>query len=258
MGVENGSIAAEGGPATPLTVAADGDRLLLSSWLANAVQVWDPATRTLEASYDAATPINAIRFRGELVVAELGMLPGQPPCEPRVVRVTCAAAAPPAPAARTTLIGAADGLRVPAGLAATEDDLWVGDAATGTVWQVVDDGAALAPPVAVATGLAQPEGLAVTPDEELLVVEAGAGRLSAIDPATGAVRVVAAGLALGAPGTSVFPPTWFFNGVAVGPSGTVYVTGDVANVVYAIDPRWAADAAPLAGVGKIVTEGRRS
>jgi glucose/arabinose dehydrogenase len=32
------------------------------------------------------------------------------------------------------------------------------------------------------------------------------------------------------------PPTWIFNGVAVGPSGAVYVSGDVENVIYRIQP----------------------
>ena len=31
-------------------------------------------------------------------------------------------------------------------------------------------------------------------------------------------------------------PTYIFNGVAVGPSGTIYVTGDVDNVLYRIEP----------------------
>jgi hypothetical protein len=54
------------------------------------------------------------------------------------------------------LLDAAAGLQYPLGLAATETDLWVGDWATGTVG-------------------------------ELLVVEAGAGKLTAIDPAAAGV-----------------------------------------------------------------------
>jgi streptogramin lyase len=94
------------------------------------------------------------------------------------------------------------------------------------------DGGSPIPPTPVASGLAQPEGLAVNIDGSLLVVESGAGRLSRIDPSTGEVTSVAEGLALGAPGPPGYPPTWTFNGVAVGPSGNIYVTSDVSNALY--------------------------
>jgi hypothetical protein len=44
-------------------------------------------------------------------------------------------------------------------------------------------------------------------------------------------------LEVGAPGPEGYPPTWIFNGVAVGPSGAIYITGDVTNVLYRIWPR---------------------
>jgi glucose/arabinose dehydrogenase len=90
----------------------------------------------------------------------------------------------------------------------------------------------------VARRLAAPEGLAVAPNGSLLVVESGAGRLVRIDLRTGRVSTVAEGLALGAqgiPDTPIVPPTWSFNGVAVGPSGAIYVSGDKANVLYRLD-----------------------
>jgi DNA-binding beta-propeller fold protein YncE len=170
-----------------------------------------------------AGPLNAIRFQGDMVVAELET--------GSVVRARGAN-----PAERVTL---AAGLGVPAGLAATDDDLWVGDWATGSVLQLVADGQPLARPRVMARRLAAPEGLAVAPDgRSLLVVESGAGRLSRIDLKTGRVSTVADGLALGAqgiPGVPGVPPTWSFNGVAVGPSGAVYVSGDKANVLYILD-----------------------
>jgi glucose/arabinose dehydrogenase len=82
-----------------------------------------------------------------------------------------------------------------------------------------------------------PEGLALDLDGSLLVVEAGAGRLSRIDLATGEVSVVTEGLELGAPAIPGAPPTYQFNGVTVGPSGAIYVTGDATNVLYRIWPR---------------------
>lgn len=203
------------------TVAPDGDRLLLSSSFGNAVQLWDPATHAPAATYSGfAVPLNAIRFQGDLIVAELG--------SGSVVRARGAN-----PTERATL---ATGLGVPAGLAATDDDLWVGDWATGSVLQVVADGQPLAPPRVVAEHLAAPEGLTVAPEgSSLLVVESGAGRLVRIDLATGRVSTVAEGLALGAQGIPGLPPTWSFNGVAVGQSGAIYVSGDKADVLYRLD-----------------------
>jgi len=99
----------------------------------------------------------------------------------------------------------------------------------------VAGGKPLVEPVPVATDLSFPEGLAVALDGSLLVVEAGAGRLSRIDTATGQVSTVAEGLELGAPGVEGMPPTWVFNGVAVGPSGMIYITGEIANVLYCLE-----------------------
>lgn len=207
--------------AAPFTVSTAGERLVVTSWFGNTVQVWDPATREIvETHDDLVVPLNAVGFDGDLVVAELG--------GSRVVRIPAGD-----PTARIPL---AEGLGVPAGLAASDGDLWVADRAGGAVLQVVADGERLAEPIPVATGLSAPEGLAVGADGRLLAVEAGAGRLSAIDPASGAVTTVAEGLRLGAPASAGAPPTWIFNGVAVAPSGAIYVTGDVAGEIYRVDP----------------------
>ena len=151
------------------------------------------------------------------------------------------AALGPAPVVRQAPDGtrtplAAGSVFVPTGLAATADDLWVADWAAGTVSQLVRDGTTLAPPAVVAGGLAQPEGLAVDRDGSLLVVEAGAGRLTRIDPGTGATSRVASGLGLGVASPPGAPPTWMFNGVAVGPKGDIYVTGDRSGALYRFSP----------------------
>jgi sugar lactone lactonase YvrE len=223
------------GITTPMTVSADGNGLVLSSWFGNAVQVWDPQTRQVLEQLDFGLPLNAIRFQGDLVVAGLAS----------VVRVNAAD-----PTVRVTL---ADGLKVPAGLAATDDDLWVSERGTGSVLQIVADGKQLSEPMPVATGLSSPEGLAATPGGNLLVVEAGARRLSLINTRTGQVSAVAEGLELGAEGTPGMPATWGFNGVAVGPSGAIYVTGDIGSVLYRIEaieePPAIAPAPPATGGG---------
>lgn len=208
------------GIAGALSIAPDGRNVIVTTWLAGVVQVWDPVANERLAVYDGfGTPLNAIRFGDDLVVAALGPAP--------IVRQ--------APDRSRTPLGAGS-LFVPTGLAATADDLWAADWATGIVWQLVKDGVTLSTPAFVAGGLAQPEGLAIDRDGSLLVVEAAAGRLTRIHPATGATTVVASGLALGMPAATGAPPTWMFNGVAVGPKGDIYVTGDTAGVIYRFSP----------------------
>lgn len=125
-------------------------------------------------------------------------------------------------------------LPVPTGLATDGEDLWVADWALGIVLQIADDGEYLEEPIPVATGLAGPEGLAVSPDGGLLVVESFLHRVSHVDLGTGAVTPLVEGLALGAPGPPTMPPIWTFDGIAVGPSGAVYVS---AHGLYRIDLR---------------------
>jgi sugar lactone lactonase YvrE len=201
-----------GGITESWTVAPDGGNVILTSWMSNLVQVWDPVANVAVDSWpDFAVPVNAIRFGRDLIVAQLGT--------GSVIRQTPAGV-------RST---AASGLYVPSGLAATDDDLWVTDWASGIVWRIVTDGAPTMVPVA--TGLANPEGLAVDHDGSLLVVESGAGRLTRILP-SGATETIADGLPLGAPGAAGTPPAWMFNGVAVGPSGAIYVTTDKVSGVW--------------------------
>lgn len=205
---------------TPFTMSVAGNRIVMTSWFGNTVQVWDPgAGHVVEEHQELNVPIDAVVFEDDLVVSELGA--------GRVVRIPA-----DEPTARLPIV---EGMGVPAGLAAVGGDLWVADRAAGTVLHVAAAGEALPRPVAIATGLEAPEGLAVATDGRLVVVEAGAGRVSVIEPETGTVSTVVEGLELGAPGIEGTPPTWIFNDVAVSRSGVIYVTGDLANVVYRLD-----------------------
>jgi hypothetical protein len=192
------------------TVAPYGDDLVVSSWFNNAVEIRDGETlHLIDGPHPFNVPMNAIEFEGDVAVAELGT----------------------ASVVRGNGTPIASGLAIPVGLAAMGGDLWVADWLLGTVFQIADDGTPM-PPTPVASGLVFPEGLAVNTDGSLLVVEAGAGRLSRIDQDTGVVTPIAEGLALGSTGASTVPPPVTFNGVAVGPSGHIYVTGDTANLLY--------------------------
>lgn len=201
-----------------ITVAADGDNLIISSFWDNAVYVYDPITMSIiEARFDFASPGNALRFQGDLIVAELG---------------TGHVVASPSPGEYEVLAE----LIYPLGLAATDDDLWVTDWISGTVYQLVQDGEPVM--ITVAESLLHPEGLAVLPDGNLLVVEAGVGRVMLIDTETGSVTPFVEGLQLGGLFLNGMPPSFIFNGIAVSQqTGAIYVTGDEANLLYRIDRR---------------------
>lgn len=204
----------------PATVAVDGSALLLTSWLGNAVQVWDPTTKTVLQSFtNFASPVNAIMFQGNIVVAELGSTPGAGD----VVSQTSNG--------RVTLASVA----VPSGLAASGGDLYAADFANGTLLQLVAGGVTLSTPKTVASGLNQPKGLAVDNTGGVLVCETGTRRLLRVDPSTGNISVVASGLMVGLqapPGAAPAPPTFAMSSVAVSSSGTMYASGDLGNLIY--------------------------
>jgi sugar lactone lactonase YvrE len=194
-----------------MTASASGQELVLSSWLTNTVQVYDPVSaQVVESHGDFNIPMNAIGFEGGLAVAELGS--GSVVLERE--------------GARTTL---GSGFLVPTGLAALGGALYVADFAAGTLTRVAEGSATL-----VASELVNPEGLAVNAAGHLLVVESGAGRVSEVDPTTGERRTFAEGLELGLPSVPGYPPSYAFNGIAVGAEGRVYVAGDVTSDVYVL------------------------
>jgi len=204
----------------PFTLASYGDDLVLTSYFENTVQVWDPhALTSLGEWFDLPMPVNAIGFGSDLVIAAIGG-------GGKVIRQSPGGA-------RTTFPQHPDiPMYLPSGLAATDDDLWVADWATGIVWQLVADGATLTPPRPVTFGLEGPEGLAVDRDGTLLVVEVNARRLTRIDPVSGAASPVATGLRVGLPPSPSYLPYSWFSGVAVDASGNIYVTGDEGSLVY--------------------------
>jgi sugar lactone lactonase YvrE len=218
MSVEKGHLLPEPKKlTTPFSVSADGNKLVVSSWFNSLVQVWDPATKTVIQEYSMPVPINAIRFKNDLVVVDLGL--------GGVVRASDKSMI--LPINNTTVFA-------PGGLATNGELLWVADWGTGTIWQISFIGNTPNAPVAVANGLMKPEGLALDQDGSLLVVETGASRLSRVNLSTGEIKPIAEGLKLGQPALDGFPPTWTFDGVAVGKSGKIYVSGFEKNIIYSI------------------------
>ncbi|MGB5394932.1 MAG: hypothetical protein WBN16_11830 [Lutimonas sp.] len=199
----------------PFAVQADGENLLVTSWFGEVVQVWSPETDKVLEEYSMVYPIDAVRVNGEIVVSDLGL--------GGVVM-----------ASDQTLIAP---VNVASGLATDGTNLWAADWATGSVWKIDLDGDQH---MEVATGLSNPEGLAFEKENNLVVVETGASRLSRIDLTKDAgenVTTIAENLELSGPSLPGSVPTWWFDGVAVGPSGDIYVAGGGANVLYRVSPK---------------------
>jgi len=210
------AIPAVPGLIAPQTAAADGANLILSSWFNHAVQVWDPATKTpIETYLDVNVPLGATRFQGDLVVADLDNGGGG-----LVARRTGG-----------SWVRLASGLVLPAGLAASNDDLYVSDRALGCVYKIVENGASLPSPVALACGLDTPEGLALDAAGDLLVVETGSGTLTRIDAQTGAESTVADDLDTDLGAITNAPVPYVASGVATVGS-TIFTAGDAGNVIY--------------------------
>ena len=85
----------------------------------------------------------------------------------------------------------------------------------------------------VAEGLDAPEGLAVLPDGDLVVVETESGDVTSVDLATGATSTLAEGLSPAYTLAALYP-AFTPSGVAVAPSGNIYVTSPADGNVWRI------------------------
>ncbi|UQA63922.1 SMP-30/gluconolactonase/LRE family protein [Polyangium aurulentum] len=137
--------------------------------------------------------------------------------------------------AKTTVL--AEGLEGPVGLVgdteAKEPGVYVTEVRSGRVTRVrLSDGSKST----VAKDLQGPEGIARHPDGGLIVAEVGRKRLVRIDPATGSATEIASGLKIGLPESEGLPPGYIPTGVAVGRSGTIYVSSDVESALYRFVP----------------------
>ena len=196
-----------------------GGQLLVGG--ATTVSIWDPDGDRLVQRFEGFGETSDVLALGDdIIVSEFET--------GSVLRFN-----PAAPDDRAVL---ASGLDEPAGLAAHGDDLYVADR-SGSLLQVLDDGERLDPPRVVADGLAGPEGIAAGEDGALYVVEQEAGRVTQVDPETGAATPIAEGLTLDSleqKSIGVTTGVGFLSDVTVG-DGSLYVSSYAENRVYRID-----------------------
>ena len=211
----------EGDVGEALTAHPYGDHLLLSG--ATNVSIWDPdADRLVNRFEGFEQASDALVLGGDIIVSEYET--------GSVIRFD-----PDSPYTREVV---ASGLEAPAGLAAHGGDLYVADR-NGALLQVLDAGEPIEPPRVVTDGLAGPEGVAAGEDGALYVVEQEAGRVTQVNPETGATTLVADGLTLDSLEQKSIGPTTsvgFLSAVTVGDNGSLYVSSYAENRVYRIDP----------------------
>ncbi len=211
----------EGDVGEALTAHPYGSQLILSG--ATNVSIWDPdADRLVNRFEGFEQASDALVLGGDIVVSEYET--------GSVIRFD-----PDSPYTREVV---ASGLEAPAGLAAHGGDLYVADR-SGALLQVLEAGEPIEPPRVVTDGLAGPEGIAAGEDGVLYVVEQEAGRVTQVDPETGATTLVADGLTLDSLEQKSIGPTTsvgFLSAVAVGDNGSLYVSSYAENRVYRIDP----------------------
>jgi len=205
--------------AYPIGISVGPRHVLLTSWFSNTVEKVDRKTGKLVASLaDFAAPVDALEAAdGTLYVAELASA--------NLVKVS------PDGKTRSTVV---KDLRGPVSLVQGPGNLiYVTEIAAGAVTQI---DVATGVRKVVADGLAGPEGIDLGPDGLLYGAEVGQKRVVTIDPATGAKTVIASNLDIGLAPYPGGPPALVPTGVAVGRTGTVYVSSDIRNALYKLTP----------------------
>ena len=199
-----------------INLSVDGENLLLSSWFDGDVRIWNPTTQTRIGQFPGLSgPVAAVRYGDMVVVAEHG--------KRRVVGLTLGE--------DTEVLFASD-LPAPTGLVVQAGNLYVSDRERGEILMIGQGGSPVAEPAVVADNLTTPEGFVVT-GRGFVVVEADPGNVTEVN-ASGDRTV----LAEIPPGTRAAssgpPPSWIFNGIALGPDGRLFVTGETNRVLYCI------------------------
>ncbi len=204
----------------PLGVSVNDKHVILTSWFSNSVQRVDRRTgKSIEILHEFKAPMDAIETaKGELFVLEAGGT---------LVKVTGEQGKE-----RTVI---AKDLAAPTAMAEGPDNVvYVTETGSGTIVRIdLGNGAR----TVVADNLKGPEGIAMGPDGRLYVAEVGTEMVLAIDPRDGSKTEVARKIRMGLQPTQGLPPAYVVTGVAVGKSGTVYVTSDKRNAIYKLIPQ---------------------
>jgi len=204
----------------PFSVGLTSKHLLATSWFTGSVQVIDRASmKTLGWVHKLKAPTDALELPdGSILVCEIAT--------GNIVRAHGDKWHEMAPVV--------SGLKGPVQMIMGKDGMVYVTEAAGTVTRVNPKDWSTA---TVAKGLALPEGIAQAPDGRLIVAEAAAKRLTAIDIATGKTEVLVENLPIGLAASPGMPPSYVITGVDVDKDGVIYVSADINNAIYRIAPK---------------------
>jgi sugar lactone lactonase YvrE len=202
----------------PMAVGVQSDRVITSSWFADAIEVFDRSSGESLASYhNLDDPVDAVILPdGSILAAEQGkgrlvLISQKDDGERRIVAVGIEGIAAMRPH--------------------TADEVYLTDIARGELLRVnITSGEK----TVVVGGLHQPEGFDVAPDGTIVLAEVGKKRVIRIDPVSGAISEIARNLAIGYPAAEGTPSVYITTGVGVSPSGAIYVSSDVNTALYKI------------------------
>lgn len=212
----------------PMTVNLRGRRATTSSWFTNAVEVIDLDSKASVAAYhDLRHPVDALEIEpGVVLVAEQGT--------GRLLRIS-------GERGKEHKVIAEDLPGMAAMRAQPRKDpedpvrhVYLTDTLKGELLRIdVKSGNSRR----IGKGLQQPEGFDLMPDGSIVLAEVGRQRLVHIDPESGDITEIARNLAIGYPAAENTPPSYVQTGVAVSPSGAVYVSADRTTALYKLVPQ---------------------
>ena len=201
-----------------LTVNNFGKHVVTSSWTGGFVKIWDQENDSMIVNFDKfKAPTNAIALGEDIVFCDMQGTVQQ--FSPKAIDPY-----------KTKML--ATGLKQPFGLAYDDGNLYVSDELSGNIVQVLEGGIVIKPKV-IAADINAPQGIALYKGE-LLVVEAGTGRLLSVSLTDGTSRVVAEGMEF-VHGTQAFdkPLSWARASIYVS-GNTAYIAGTSEGSIYKI------------------------
>jgi sugar lactone lactonase YvrE len=209
------------GGAFPNAASITGEKVLMSGWFRNVVEVFDAKNDDLLYTIPKfKTPLGMLMLDdGTILVAEAGTN--------SIVRVLDQAGG------KREVVASDLGLPVylaPAG----KDAVYVTEFMAGQITKI---DLKTGKKSIVASGLRNPKGIAVQSDGTILVVNVGTRELLRVDPKSGQISPFVQDLAVGLFVPQGFMPAFTLSGVAVSKAGNIYVTSDIDNVIYKIFPK---------------------